>query len=150
MSRVALGAVVFLSAAIACAGTPQRTSSGKTTNKPRESMVVQINNMNVHPQVVRVKGAKNRVSWTNYSDYAASVNFPISVKDGFTCTELRPDFVVSGDRIESIAALGDNEDLTTPCPLKPGTYPYEVYLFDRLTNRENPQLTVTGKIEVLE
>ena len=63
--------------------------------------------------------------------------------------ELRPDFAKTYDRIESIIAVGDNEDIVTPCPLKPGTYSYEVYLADSLANRDNPQLTLQGVIEVV-
>ena len=150
MNRSAIGIAVLLISVVACAGTPQRTESGKTTNQPRESMVVQINNMTIHPQVVRVQGAKNSVAWTNFSDYVATVHFPASVKDGFTCTELRPDFVLNGPDIESIETIGANEDLVTPCPMKPGTYPYSVYMFQNQAYRDAPQLTLTGSIEVLE
>ena len=141
---------VLLISVVACAGTPQRTESGETTNKPRQSMVVQINNMSVHPEVVRVQGAKNSVAWTNFSDYVATVHFPASVKDGFTCTELGPDFVLNGPQIESIETIGANEDLVTPCPMKPGTYPYTVYMFQNQAYRDAPQLTLKGSIEVLE
>ncbi len=150
MIRSVIGIAVLLSSVVACAGTPQRTESGKTTNKPRENMVVQINNMSVHPQVVRVQGAKNSVAWTNFSDYVATIHFPASVKDGFTCTELRPDFVLNGPDIESIETIGANENLVTPCPMKPGTYPYSVYMFQNQAYRDAPQLTLTGSIEVLE
>ena len=150
MIRSAIGIAVLLISVVPCAGTPQRTESGKTTNQPRESMVVQINNMTIHPQVVRVQGAKNSVAWTNFSDYVATVHFPASVKDGFTCTELRPDFVLNGPEIESIETIGANEDLVTPCPMKPGTYPYSVYMFQNQAYRDAPQLTLTGSIEVLE
>ena len=150
MIRSAIGIAVLFTSVAACAGTPQRTESGKTTNKPRENMVVQINNMTIHPQVVRVQGAKNSIAWTNFSDYYATVHFPASVKDGFTCTELRPDFVVNGPSIESVVAVGANEDLVTPCPMKPGSSPYTVYLFKNQAYREAPQLTVTGSIEVLK
>ena len=150
MIRSSIGMAVLLISVVACAGTPQRTESGETTNKPRQSMVVQINNMSVHPEVVRVQGAKNSIAWTNYSDYVATVHFPASVKDGFTCTELRPDFVLNGPQIESIETIGANEDLVTPCPMKPGTYPYTVYMFQNQAYRDAPQLTLKGSIEVLE
>ena len=151
MMRAGLGLLVAFAALAACAGTPERTADGKRTNKPRENMVIQINDMSLSPQVTRVIGAKNSIAWTNYStNYYATVHFPASVKDGFTCTELRPDFVLNGPSIESIEAFGANEDLVTPCPMKPGTYPFQVYLFSRQANRENPQLTLEGSIEVLE
>jgi hypothetical protein len=34
--------------------------------------------------------------------------------------------------------------------MKPGSYDYTVYLFNARADRENPQLTVPGTIEVLE
>jgi hypothetical protein len=66
----------------------------------------------------------------------------------FTCDELRPQFVLNGDRIESVQVLGDNENLATPCPLKPGSYDYEVWLSESRMQRENPQLKIKGRIEV--
>jgi len=149
-SLLLCAAALVLCLTLACAGTPQRTASGETTNKPREHMVVQINNMGVQPRVVRVQGAKNSIVWTNYSHFYATVHFPLSAKSGFTCDELRPNFVVDSAGIESVIAVGDNEDLVTPCPMKPGSYDYTVYLFNSRADRENPQLTVPGTIEVLE
>ena len=94
-SLLLCAAALVLCLTLACAGTPQRTASGKTTNKPREHMVVQINNMGVQPRVVRVQGAKNSIVWTNYSHSYATVHFPLSAKSGFTCDELRPNFVAA-------------------------------------------------------
>jgi len=68
--------------------------------------------------------------------------------NAFVCKDLRPQFVLSGDRIESVQALGDNENLSTPCALKPGSYEYEVWLSGSRMDRENPQLKIKGRIEV--
>ena len=112
--------------------------------------MVQINEMHVRPEVVRVPADGNSVAWTNWTRSIATVSFSASVADSFTCKETRPDFVVNGPRLESVEQLGSNEDLVTPCPLKPGTYQYEVYLFDNMGNRENPRLKLPGTIEVVQ
>jgi len=122
-----------------CASNPGEAHSHK---------VVQINNMKLAPEVVRVSGPKNSIAWTNWSNAVASVQFPASMASAFTCDELRPQFVLNGDRIESVQVLGDNENLATPCPLKPGSYDYEVWLSESRMQRENPQLKIKGRIEV--
>jgi hypothetical protein len=132
---------LFLSALFlsACASQPGELHS---------HAVVQINNMNLAPAIVKVSGANNSVAWNNWSNSVATVQFPASITEAFVCDELRPLFVKSGDRVESVQALGDNESLTTPCALKPGTYSYEVWLSESRMQRENPKLKIKGKIEV--
>ena len=122
-----------------CASNPGEANSHK---------VVQINNMSLAPKVVQVSGSKNSIAWNNWSSSVASVQFPASMADAFVCKDLRPQFVLSGDRIESVQALGDNENLATPCSLKPGSYEYEVWLSGSRMDRENPQLKIKGRIEV--
>ena len=117
---------------------------------PRTHAVVQINNMNVAPEVAKVSGPKNSVVWNNWSSSVATINFPASVASAFVCDDLRPLFVLNGDRVESVQALGDNESLSTPCALKPGTYTYEVWLSPSRMGRENPQLKVKGEIQVTD
>ena len=141
--------LLFGTLLLGCAGT---SSDGAKAGpkKLRKNVVVQINQFHVRPEVVRVPAAGNSVAWTNWSESIASISFPASVVQSFTCSEMRPDFVVNGDRLESIVALGSNEDLVTPCPLKPGIYEYEVGLFNSMGNRYNPRVTFKGKIEVVE
>ena len=136
-----IGTVLFLLPLLlsSCASNP---------GEVRSHAVVQINNMNLAPEVVKVSGPKNSVAWNNWSNSVATVQFPASITDAFVCDELRPLFVKSGDRVESVEALGDNESLTTPCALKPGSYSYEVWLSESRMQRENPHLKVKGRIEV--
>ena len=114
----------------------------------REHAVIQINSMKVAPQILEISGSGNSIAFTNWSNSAATVQFPASMVNAFTCEDLRPQFVVSGDRIESVEVLGDSESLTTPCPLLPGTYAYEVWLSESRRDRENPQLKLKGTIVV--
>ena len=146
-SRQLIWLLAFFSLSLACAGS---SGSGQSDGGLRKNVVVQINEMHVRPEVVRVPAEGNSVAWTNWTRSIATVSFPASVAKAFTCKETRPDFVLNGPRLESIAQLGSNEDLVTPCPLKPGTYPYEVYLFDNMGNRDNPRLKIPGTIEVVE
>ncbi len=125
-------------------------STGCASNpaQVRSHAVIQINNMNVAPRIAKVSGPKNSIVWTNWSSSVASIHFPASIVDAFVCDELRPLFVHNGDTVESVEAVGDNESLTTPCALKPGTYSYEVWLSQSRVQRENPQLKIKGQIEV--
>jgi len=123
----------------ACASNPSEVNSQKA---------VQINAMNLAPEVVQASGSKNSIAWTNWSSSWARVVFPGGMTSAFTCTDLRPQFVFTGDRIESIRASGDNMDLVTPCPLKPGSYEYEVWLYEPRFDRGDPQRKLKGRIEV--
>ncbi|MDE0884454.1 MAG: hypothetical protein OSB70_02855 [Myxococcota bacterium] len=131
--------LVLLTLNVGCASNPAQM---------RGHALIQINNMNVAPRVAKVSGPKNSVVWTNWSSSVASIHFPASIADAFVCDELRPLFVHSGDTVESVTTVGDNESLSTPCPLKPGTYTYEVWLSQSQAQRENPQLKLTGQIVV--
>ena len=71
--------------------SPLTMPDGRTTNVPRKNMVVQINNMSVQPEVVRITPGGS-VAWDSWSDYTAVISFPISIRERFTCTELRPPF----------------------------------------------------------
>jgi hypothetical protein len=153
-TKMILSVLLLASMSLACAKTVHWMRYGDDDGKggskaARQNMVVQINNMSLAPHTVRVTEKGNSIAWDNWSSYIAVVSFPLSIKDGFTCSELRPDFARTAERIESVVAIGDNEDLVTPCPLKLGTYDYEVYLSNSLANRDNPQLTLKGQIEVV-
>ena len=141
MRRIRIGAVLLVSLLLSasCASNP---------GEKRSHAVVQINNMNLAPEPVKLSGSKNSVAWNNWSSSVATVQFPASITEAFVCDELRPLFVKSGDRVESVEALGDNESLTTPCALKPGTYSYEVWLSETRMQRENPHLKIKGQIVI--
>lgn len=151
MNRLQLTALGFsmLLISLSCASSSGNGGDDGST-KLRKNVLVQINELHVRPEVVRVPADGNRVSWTNWTGSIAAISFPASVAKAFTCSEIRPDFVLNGPRVESIYALGSNEDLTTPCPLKPGTYTYQVGLYDTPGNRYNPRVTFSGTIEVVE
>ena len=145
---VIAAAMCFLFGVGACAAPPT-LPDGRTTNAPRKNMVVQINNMSVQPEVVRITPGGS-VAWDSWSDYTAVISFPISIRESFTCTQLRPDFTANGDRLISIPISGDDENLVTPCPLAIGTYPYRVLLSQDGAETFNPQLTLQGTVMVVE
>lgn len=141
MRLIQLGILISLLStfAPACASNPSAVNSQK---------VVQINEMKLTPEVVQLSGSKNSIAWTNWSSSWARVVFPGGMTSAFTCTDLRPQFAFTGDRIQSINASGDNMDLVTPCPLKPGSYEYEVWLYEPRFDRGDPRTKVKGRIEV--
>jgi len=150
-SRFGSAVVVLLLTAVSlgCAMSSGGQDSGKKSSL-HKNIVIQINQFHVRPEVAKVPAEGNSISWTNWSDSLAMIVFPAEVAQAFTCDEVRPDFVVNGPHLESITAIGSNEDLVTPCPLKPGTYDYQVYLFESPGDRYNPELKSKGQIVVLE
>ena len=139
--QICLFLLTFLALCFGCASNP---------TAERSHAVVQINHVKLVPEVVEISGSENSVAWTNWTGSTATVQFPASIATAFTCDELRPQFVLSGDRIESVGVLGNSESLTTPCALKPGSYDYEVWLSESPSERENPDLKIKGRIEVGE
>jgi hypothetical protein len=122
------GSVLSIVALLGC-GMP--TSKGPpSTNKPRKHVMVQFTSMTLHPSHAQVLEGGN-VVWINYADnYQGSVVFPESIASGFTCDDLRPLFMKTDAGYQSLAILPDSENVTLPCPLKPGEYDYELQLFE--------------------
>jgi len=134
---------LLIGASLAC-------QTGGGGNVPRGSVVIQINNESINPKTAQVK-AGGSVVWTNFSTYTARVAFPMSIMDGLTCTEIRPDFFKTADEIKSIPIRGGTLDLVLPCPLKPGVYDYTANLFSgqgTVDDINNPQLRIPGRIVV--
>lgn len=114
--------------ALACAGNTW--TQPPSTNDPRKQVMVQFTDATVHPETARVLEGGN-VVWINYaSSMDAAVVFPESVKSGFTCDQLRPLFEKTADGYQSIPIRRDREDVMLPCPLKPGEYAYEIWIFE--------------------
>ena len=126
-----------------------------TTNEPRQHVLVRFTNMSLRPSVARVLEG-GTVAWTNLSSNRGGVvSFPLSVIDHFTCSELRPAFYKTADRLVSIPISGNSADVALPCPLEPGEYAYRLDLFRGLrrvgpsiSNIDNPDLSLPGKIIV--
>ena len=122
-----------------------------TTNKPREHVVVQFSDSSLHPAIARVNQGGN-VTWVNYSSsYTGAVVFSDSFADALTCGEPRPRFakVAAGYQSSPITG-GMGEDATLPCPLKPGEYEYEIYLFESMGGGGmfDPNAKMQGKLVV--
>lgn len=126
-----------------------------TTNKARKNVVVQFTDFSMHPSIARVTEGGN-VTWTNYaSSYTGAVVFPDGFKEALTCGEARPRFakVAAGYQSSPITQAG-GEDVTLPCPLKPGEYEYQLYLFQgggmmgAGDGMFNPNTKMHGKIVV--
>jgi hypothetical protein len=141
-------------ALLACAslGSQPEFTSPVTTNKPRKNVMVQFTQASVHPSVARVLPGGNIV-WINYADSSAgAVVFDESIKESFTCSDLRPLFskVAAGYQSIPITSAG-GENVSLPCPLKPGTYDYQIYLGGGGMGGigiDDPQITLPAKIVV--
>ena len=111
--------------------------------------------MSLRPSIAQVLEG-GTVAWTNLSSNRGGVvSFPLSIVDHFTCSELRPVFYQTADRLVSIPITGNSTDVALPCPLEPGEYPYRLDLFRGLrrvgpsvSNIDNPDLSMPGKIIV--
>lgn len=128
---VRLGGAALL-ALVGCAhsdSSSSQASAAPQASAARRDVVIQFSDMSVEPAKARVQRGGS-VAWTSVaSSYYGVVSFPASIAGRFTCTELRPDFVVSGDRLISSSPLaGGGESLVLPCPLQPGTYSYRIDL----------------------
>jgi plastocyanin len=155
--RWTLAAVAALGLMLACQQASWRQDP--TTNKPRKNVVVQFTDATLHPEIARVTSGGN-VVWVNYSAAGldGSVVFPASIRESFTCDELRPLFMKVAAGYQSIPIQGESENVTLPCPLKTGEYEYQLYLFSSGTlsgggqgagaSMDNPQSTMKGKIVV--
>jgi plastocyanin len=111
------------------------------------SIVVQITNMSVMPAVARVK-AGGMVSWSNMSDFLASVVLPMADASAFDCKELRPDFVRTDTGIESLPMRSENLRVMLPCALKPGRYPYQIKLAQGVQTVDIPTAVLDAQILV--
>ncbi len=126
-----------------------------TSNEPRQHVLVRFTNMSLRPSIAQVVEA-GTVAWTNLSSNRGGVvSFPLSVVDHFTCSELRPVFYKTADRLVSIPIIGGSGGVALPCPLEPGEYAYRLDLFRGLrrigpavSNIDNPDLSLPGKIIV--
>ena len=124
---LALGSAALM--ALAGCSTPS-WSQPPSTNKPRKDVTVQFTEATLHPETARVT-AGGSVGWINYSTgFDGSVVFPASIRSSFTCSDLRPIFMKVAAGYQSIPIKESGpENVTLPCPLKPGEYEYELWLF---------------------
>jgi hypothetical protein len=130
-------------------------SQHPTTNEPRQHVLVRFTNMSLRPSVAQVVEG-GTVAWTNLSSNRGGVvSFPLSIVEHFTCSELRPVFYQTADRLVSIPITADTGGVALPCPLEPGEYAYRLDLFRGLrrvgpsvSNIDNPDLRLPGKIIV--
>jgi hypothetical protein len=130
---------------LACAGAPNAPGEG---SGPRQHVEIQFGDMAIHPQTAILRQGGKAV-WINTStEYRGAVVFPESIKASFTCDELRPVFSKTGIGYQSIPISADVETVALPCPLKPGSYDYQLYLFDDMGGVDDPQRTLQGKIVV--
>jgi hypothetical protein len=126
-----------------------------TTNKPREYVVVQFTDATLNPSIARVLPG-GKLAWVNYSmSYTGAVLFPPSFKDALTCGDPGPRFAkVTGGYQSTPITTDSGEDISLPCPLKPGEYEYQLNLFgnafagDPGSRAFNPDAVMQGKIIV--
>jgi hypothetical protein len=156
MSRMIVTLLLCLGLpALAAAGTPT-WEQHPSKNKPRKHVMVQFSDMSMHPSIAQVVEG-GTVSWVNYASmYEGSIVFSNEVAAAFTCSDLRPNWMKTGTGYQSIPITrgGARNDLQVPCPLKPGEYEYEIWLFSSdmgmggVEGMDNPQSRMQGKIIV--
>ncbi len=153
MTRTAIILLSLGLCALACAGTPT-SEQQPTRNKARRHVMVQFTDMSLHPSIAQVLEG-GTVSWVNYASmYQGSIVFSDEVAAAFTCSELRPNWMKTGTGYQSIPITmgGATDDLELPCPLKPGEYEYEIWLFrpsmGGFDGMGDPESRMQGKIIV--
>lgn len=143
-------AVVALALAVGGCAQPSWQQQD-TTDKPRIHVMIRFDDTTIQPDVARIK-AGGTVSWVTYTtEYHGSVVLPPGVRQDLHC-DVRPDFMeISGGGLQSIPIGGDDDDLDLPCPLKPGTYDYQIFLQGAGglgQGLQNPEVTMKGSIIV--
>jgi len=130
---------------VACAGAPGNDSYDPPTE-------VQFTWDTVNPATVRIT-PNGIVTWTNTSEESRGfVVFPASIAASFSCGDLRPYFLKTGSSYQSQPLTTyDSERVKLPCPLKPGTYPYQIVLVGAAEDEismEDPERTLQAVIIV--
>jgi hypothetical protein len=133
----------------ACAGGSGNPLAGPYS----EPSLVQFSYLEVTPETVRIGGDGN-VRWENLAEETrAFVIFPESIAPSFRCTDLRPYFVRVGNLYRSLPLMEEeSERVQLPCSLAPGSYDYEIWLFQAGLSKEiapdRPEQRLRGKIVV--
>jgi hypothetical protein len=123
-------------------------------NRPLEHVMVQFTDSTLHPSIAQLlKGGS--LSWVNYASMSqGSIVLSDAVAKSFTCSDLGPNWIKIDTGYQSIPITigGALSDLELPCPLEPGDYEYEIWLFatevDDPAAEEEPQSRMQGKIVV--
>ena len=154
MTRMIATLLLCLGLPALAAGETPTWEQHPSKNKPRKDVMVQFSDMSLHPSIAQVLQG-GTVSWVNYgSMYEGSIIFSDEVAAAFTCSDLSPNWMKSGTGYQSIpiTMIGATNDLEIPCPLKPGEYEYEIWLFPATMGgpggMDDPQSRMQGKIIV--
>jgi plastocyanin len=129
-----------------CAGSGV-TASGDAGAEPEAEVVVRFDELSLTPAVARVAAGGN-VVWLNEADHlAAVVVLPADIADSFTCDELLPRFSKVAAGYQSATIENAMENVGLPCPLKSGSYAYELRFFDlQFGSPDEPIHTLRGSI----
>lgn len=117
--------------ALACAGGEGGFwKPPPTPVEPQQKVTVYFTDANVDPATARVL-AGGEVVWVNYAmARSGSVFFPRDTRGSFDCMELRPTFMKTGRGYQSVPIAREVGNVALPCPLDPGEYSYEIWLYD--------------------
>lgn len=118
-------------------------------NMPTADVNVQFTDDTLEPVVAHVKAGGNVVWISEATTYVGAVVLPATIKDGLTCDDLRPQFdeVAYGYLSQPISGMVENVKL--PCPLKAGSYDYELRLYEpNFGGPDEPVETLKGTIVV--
>ncbi len=122
----AVVAIVLLGASCS---TPTLSQPGSSSNTPRKHVSVRFTDMALRPETARIEPGGS-VIWINDATiYLGVVYFDASIREKFTCSELRPLFYQVAGGYQSLPIQKAAESVRLPCPLRPGSYDYELRLF---------------------
>ena len=150
-ARTTIGIIGLVLLGARCA-TPTLDQPADASSSARKHVTVRFTDMALRPETARVQ-RDGRVIWINDSTtYLGAVYFDESIRDEFTCEELRPLFYKVAGGYQSLTLQGATESVGLPCPLKPGSHRYELRLFRSFPGQPaaaaNPDARMPGTIVV--
>jgi hypothetical protein len=106
-----------------------------------EPTLVSFSEDSLSPATVHI-ATNGNVSWENHAeDTQGYVVFPATIAEGFTCGgNLAPYFQRTETGYQSLPLTTfASERVELPCPLRPGTYDYEVWILDAGFAKTTPE-----------
>jgi hypothetical protein len=142
---IALGAALLLG----CGGAGSVWQPPPTSDEPRAHVDVHVTDGSVTPATARLL-PDGTIVWLNYAmDRRASVFLPEEMRGSMRCDTVPPSFMKTGRGYRSVPFGQGADTVSLPCPLDPGEYRYQVWLYDTSgAGLAIPTSTLSGTIVV--